>query len=123
MASRLLQFLASLLKVPINCTSNEFRNRSARLLTERRQLLELFFLQEESRPLHGHTVSYTGIYVSIDRKYWRSLNRERLDFGTSLEQLEVDRIKNSGTGTWSDAKPPCYPCYLFSLASEFSDVD
>src|ERR1700692_4891805 len=58
LASRLLQFLCSFLQVPVNGTPDEFCHRSARLLRQLHQLLELFFLQEESRPLHGHTVPY-----------------------------------------------------------------
>jgi len=52
MALRLLQFLGSLQKVLVNRTADEFRHRSARLLGQLQQLLQLLFLQEEGCPLH-----------------------------------------------------------------------
>jgi hypothetical protein len=64
MASRLLQFLGSLQKVLVNRTADEFRYRSARLLGQQQQLLELLFFEEECRPLHDHTVSHRHIYVN-----------------------------------------------------------
>ena len=63
-ASRLFQFLGSLLQVLINRTPDEFGNRSARLLGQRQQLLELLFLQEEGCALHGHTVLYRHTCVN-----------------------------------------------------------
>jgi hypothetical protein len=51
-ASRLLKFLSSLLKVLVNRTPDEFSHRSARLLGQRQQLLELLLFEEECRPLH-----------------------------------------------------------------------
>jgi hypothetical protein len=61
-ASRLLQFLGSLQKIRVNRTAYEFGDWSASLVGQRLQLLELVFLQEESRPLHCHTVSYRHTY-------------------------------------------------------------
>ena len=57
-ASRLFQFLSSLQKVLVNCSADKFGNRSARLVGQFHQPLELFFLQEEGCPLHDHIVSY-----------------------------------------------------------------
>ena len=62
-ASRLLQFLGSLLKVPINRTADKLCHWSARFLGQRQQLLELLFLQEEGCALHDHIVSHVCLYV------------------------------------------------------------
>jgi hypothetical protein len=57
-ASRLLQFFCSPPKVVVNRTPDEFCHRSARLLGQLLQLLDLLLFEEEGCPFHGHIVSY-----------------------------------------------------------------
>jgi hypothetical protein len=57
-ASRLLQFLGSLVKILVNRTADEFRHRSACLVGQLLQLLDLLLFEEEGCPLHDHIVSY-----------------------------------------------------------------
>jgi hypothetical protein len=57
-ASRLLQFFCSLPKVVVNRTPDKLCHRSACLVGQYLELLELVFLQEEGCPLHDHTIPY-----------------------------------------------------------------
>jgi hypothetical protein len=66
MASRLLQFLSSFVKVFLNRTPDEFRNRSAGLLGQPLQPLELVFLEEQSRPLHVPILYHRHTYIHTD---------------------------------------------------------
>jgi hypothetical protein len=61
-ASRLLQILGSFLKVPINRSSDQFSERSTRLVGQLLQLLNLLFFQEEGCPLHDHIVPHVCLY-------------------------------------------------------------
>jgi hypothetical protein len=54
-ASRLLQFLCSFLKVPINRSSDQFGKRSTRPVGQLLQLLDLLLFEEEGCPLHRGT--------------------------------------------------------------------
>jgi hypothetical protein len=64
-ASRLLQFLRSFLEVLINCPANEFCHRSTSPFRQRFKLLDLVFLEEERRTLHGHILAYRHMYVNL----------------------------------------------------------
>jgi hypothetical protein len=57
-ASRLLQFLGSLLQVLIKGTADEFRHRSARFLGQLLELFKLLFFEEECCPFHDHMVAH-----------------------------------------------------------------
>jgi hypothetical protein len=50
------------MKIFVNGTPDEFGYRSARLLRERLQFLDLLFFEEEGCPLHDHIVPYRHIY-------------------------------------------------------------
>lgn len=90
---RLLQFLSPLLKVLVNRTADEFRHRSARLLRQRQQLLELLFLQEEGCALHGHIVSYR--HTCVHRTIVLGTQRQgRKGFGQMEHGLRPQSWKN-----------------------------
>ena len=55
-ASRLFQFLCSFLKVAINRSSDQFGKRSACLVGQLLQFLDLLLLEEECCPFHRHMI-------------------------------------------------------------------
>jgi hypothetical protein len=56
-ASRLLQFFRSLVKVLVNRTPDEFRDRSACLVGQLLQLFDLLLFEKEGRPFHDRMIT------------------------------------------------------------------
>jgi hypothetical protein len=89
-ASRLLQFSCSLLKVFVDGTPDEFRDRSACFVGQLLQLLNLLLFEEEGCPLHGHIVPHRHTYVHRTK-----VLKQRCARTVRLEQSQTTAISLS----------------------------